>query len=246
MTDQEGPKKQASEGGDGWVSLEGYWSSRRVPGIDEVPETTYVKPPARISRRTLIVGSAIALASIAIGAGLVFAAGSKGGPKLGKSELSAAATLTSSSSTSSSTTTTTTTAAPTSSTTTANTTATTRAASSGGSSTPVVAATPPTPRATADAAQPPYQPVPLPAGVTATLTSCRWQLGGTLQAAGTITSTMATGHTWTMTMHWLQNSRDLAQQSGLMDLQPGEAKPWSLTISQPNPPADLACSLVIA
>jgi len=49
-----------------------------------------------------------------------------------------------------------------------------------------------------------------------------------------------------MTMHWLQNGRSLAQQSGLMDLQPGESKPWSLTISQPNPPLDLACSLVVA
>jgi hypothetical protein len=243
MTDEERPTSPPEESSDGWVTLGRFWSSRRVPGIDETPETTYVAPPARIRRRTLIVGSAIALASIAIGAGLVFAAGSNGDANDGKSELSAAATLTSSTTVSS---TTTSTAPPTTSTSPPST-STTRAAVPASASAPTPVTTPPTPRATANAAQPVFQAVALPKGVNATLTagSCRWQTG-TLQASGTITSTSAAWHRWNMTMHWLQNGRSLAQQSGLMDLQPGESKPWSLTLSQPNPPADLACSLVVA
>lgn len=243
MSDDERPISPPDETSDGWVTLGRFWSTRRVPGIDETQETTYVAPPARIRRRTLIVGGAIALASIAIGAGLVFAAGSKGDSNGGKSDVSAAATLTSSSTRSS---TTTRTAPPTTSSTTSppsTSTSTTRAAVPAA----VPATTPPTPRATADPAQPVFQAVALPRGVTATLTagSCRWQ-GGTLSASGTITSTSAVGHTWNMTMHWLQNGRSLAHQSGLMDLHPGESKPWSLTLGQPNPPADLACSLVVA
>lgn len=246
MTDEVGPSNNPTEeNGDGWVTLGRFWSSRRVPGIEEAPETTYVAPPRRIRRRTLIVGGAIALASIAIGAGLVFAAGKKDDAKPGGSDLSAAATLTSSTTVSSTTTTT----APATTSTTAASTPTTRAAVPVAASSPP-AATPATPRATADAAQPAYVAVPLPPGVTATLPAgaCRWQTiaGGMLQASGTITSTSAVAHRWNMTMHWLQNGRSLAHQSGLVDLQPGESKAWSLTISQPSPPADLACSLVVA
>lgn len=245
MTDEERPSNPPAETSDGWVTLGRFWSTRRVPGIDETPETTYVAPPARIRRRTLIVGGAIALASIAIGAGLVFAAGSNGNSKGGKSDVSAAATLTSSSTVRS---TTTSTAPTTTSSTSPPTTSTSTTRAAVPASVPVTTA--PTPRATADAAQPVYQAVALPAGVTATLTagSCRWQTtgGGMLQASGTITSKSAAGQRWNMTMHWLQNGRSLAHQSGLMDLQPGESKPWSLTLSQPNPPADLACSLVVA
>ncbi len=239
MTDEERPTNPPDESSDGWVTLGRFWSGRRVPGIEETPETTYVAPPARIRRRTLIVGSAIALASIAIGAGLVFAAGSKNDSKQGQSHVSAAATQTSSSAVSSTTTST----APSTTSTSPPTTSTTRAAVPAAAP----AAAPATPRATASAALPPFQAVALPAGVSATITAgtCRWQ-GGTLQASGSITSTSAAWHRWIMTMHWLQNGRSLAQQSGLMDLQPGESKPWSLTISQPNPPLDLACSLVVA
>jgi hypothetical protein len=242
----EGPQSEPGESGDGWVTLGSFWSSRRVPGIEEAQETTYVVPPARIKRRTLLVGTAVALASIAIGAGLVFAAGSKGGSNGGGgSQLSAAVTLTSSTTVTSTTTTT----APTTTSSTVPTTSTTRAAVSASSgASPTAAASAALPRATADPALPVFEPVPLPAGVTATLNpgSCRWLVDGTLQASGTITSTSAQGRTWNMTMHWLQNSRSLAEQSGLMDLQPGESKPWSLSTSQPNPPADLACSLVVA
>lgn len=243
MTDEERPTSPPEESSDGWVTLGRFWSGRRVPGIEETPETTYVAPPARIRRRTLIVGSAIALASIAIGAGLVFAAGSKNDSKHGQSQesqVSTADTRTSSSTVGS---TTTSTAPPTSTSTSPPSTSTTRAAVPAAAP----ATAPATPRATASAALPPFQAVALPAGVTATITAgtCRWQTG-TLQASGTITSTSAAWHRWNMTMHWLQNGRSLAQQSGLMDLQPGESKPWSLTISQPNPPLDLACSLVVA
>jgi hypothetical protein len=244
MNEDEKPTKRSGESGDGWVTLGSFWSSRRVPGIEETQEPTYVAPKETIPRRTLLVGTAIVLASIAIGTALVFAAGSDGDSKASDSELSAAATLTSSSTVSS---TTTTTAPPTTSTssTAGVTPSTTRAATTGGAATPVT--TPATPRATANPALPPFQAVPLPAGVTATLTagSCRWA-GGSLAASGTITSTSAVGRTWNMTMHWLQGGRELAGVSGLMDLQPGESKPWSLTISQPNPPADLACSLEVA
>ena len=244
MNDEEGPQSAPGEAGDGWVTLGSFWSSRRVPGIEEAQEATYVPPPPRIRRRTLIVGCAVALASIAIGVGLVFAAGTKGGSGGGGTELSAAVTLTSSTTVTSTAPTTASRASTTSATVPSP--STTRAAVSSPAASP--APTPVLPRATADPGLPVFQPVPLPAGVTATLSagSCRWMVDGTLQASGTISSTSAQGRTWNLTMHWLQNSRSLAEQSGLVDLQPGESKPWSLSISQPNPPADLACSLVVA
>jgi hypothetical protein len=87
MTDDENPTSitdEPSDNGEGWVVTTNY-TMRRAPGILDTPDTTYVAPPRRIQRRTLIIGSAIALASIAIGTGLVLAADQDGNGGLGES-----------------------------------------------------------------------------------------------------------------------------------------------------------------
>jgi hypothetical protein len=76
------------------------------------------------------------------------------------------------------------------------------------------------------------------------LTACAWG-GGQLQAGGTITSHTASGRTWTVTVHWLQDGRALASQVAVVDLAPGESKPWGVTLPFERP-ADLACSLEIS
>jgi hypothetical protein len=86
----------------------------------------------------------------------------------------------------------------------------------------------------------------LPDGVTGTLTACAWDPvgGGRYLASGTITNSPSTNKPWTLTMHWLQNRREIATQSTIVALGAGESKPWTITLAAPTPPADpFACSL---
>jgi hypothetical protein len=91
--------------------------------------------------------------------------------------------------------------------------------------------------------------VPLPAGVGATLTGCSWQPTGSGQyeASGTLTNGPNTAHGWTITIHWLQAGREVGQQRAVVDPGPGAAKPWSLSLGAPTPPADpFSCALSVA
>jgi hypothetical protein len=84
--------------------------------------------------------------------------------------------------------------------------------------------------------------------VSATLTGCNWQpaAGGQVQSAGTLTSHQGAAHTWTVTMIWLQNGRELARQSGTVALGPGETKSWGL-VTASGPPADpFGCALEVS
>jgi hypothetical protein len=48
-------------------------------------------------------------------------------------------------------------------------------------------------------------------------------------------------------MHWLQNGREIAQQSAVVGVTAGQSAPWNLTLGAPNPPADpFSCSLTAA
>jgi hypothetical protein len=221
---------------------------QRVPGIEEAQESTYVdKGAGRTSWYVpVLVGVAIGLVVTAIFAAVVVSTDSGGSSK--EAEVGPGATATSSTTRKTTTTTsedwwkrtTTTTAPAASSGTTPNTTA---------PPTFAAAVVPATPRATTDPAAPPYAQVPLPQGVSATLTNCAWQPtnGGQYEAAGTVTNGAATNHGWTLTMHWLQNAREIAQQTTVVPLTAGQSAPWSVTLAAPNPPADpFSCALTAA
>jgi hypothetical protein len=107
------------------------------------------------------------------------------------------------------------------------------------------AAPAPTPRATANPALPLYTDQELPRGLTGTIGACAWQTanGGQLLASGTITNSPTTNKPWTLTMHFLQARRELAQSSVVVPIGAGQSKPWTITTRMPNPPPDLVCSL---
>jgi hypothetical protein len=107
---------------------------------------------------------------------------------------------------------------------------------------------PPPGRATSDPAHPPYQAVPLPAGISASLPACTWSPdhGGELQASGTISSTPGTNDFWLVEVFWLQNDRELESQSNFYELPPGQATTWRLTVAAPVPPLDLRCALEVS
>lgn len=210
-------------------------AAQRVPGIDETPDTTYVDPTTPHPRRAILIGVAVGLAVTAIVGAIVASARSTDDPtaKAGPSATASRSSSTTEPST------TTTVASP-------STTALPVSNAPVTSATTVPAPPPPTPRATANPAAAPYVDVPMPSGVSATLTSCAWQPtnGGQYEAAGTVTNAPSTNRGWTLTMHWLQNQRELAQQSAEVDLGAGQSKPWSLTLGAPTPPADpFSCSL---
>jgi hypothetical protein len=81
--------------------------------------------------------------------------------------------------------------------------------------------------------------------VTASIGTCAWQTanGGQLLASGTVANAPTTNKPWTLTMHFLQNRRELAQSSVVVPLGAGQSKPWTITTRMPNPPPDLICSL---
>jgi hypothetical protein len=215
---------------------------QRVPGIDEAQDTTYVEGARK--RRSwyvpVLLGVAIGLIVTAVFAAVVVSADSSGSPK--QAEVGSAVTASSSTTSTSISTTTTTTAT--------TTTAPLGAATPTTTAPPKLAAAvvPPTPRATSNPAAPPFVTVPLPAGIGSTLTRCTWQPtnGGRYEAAGTMTNG-STNHAWTLTIHWLQNGREIGQQSTLVGLTAGQSLPWSLTLGAPNPPADpFSCALTAA
>jgi hypothetical protein len=237
MSDDDVPTMDTGEPGEPWVTGDGP-RPQHVPGIDDVPDTTYVeKSDARSARRAMLIGGAIGLAVVAIFAVVVLSGGSDNKTReeavVGPDATLARSSTTTSTSTSS-TSTTTTSAPPVTSTTLPPATVATAAPA------------PPTPRATADPAAAPYVPQSLPAGVSGTLTSCSWQptAGGQYEAAGTLTNGPANPHGWAITIHWLQNSREIAQASTVVDITASQSKPWSLTLAAPVPPADpFSCAL---
>jgi hypothetical protein len=252
-TDEQEHQPRIPDDGDNWVNGEG-WSPEHVPGIDEVPDaTTYVDQPRQLSRRTMIIGIVVVIASIGIGLGFVLAANRGHGSSHGTRLRASASVPTIGNDNGVSTTTTTEVtpdvgAAPKTSPSTGPSsvkgpTATTKPAAAAPAPPPTAA--PPTPRATANPALAPYQPKNVPLGVSATLTSCTWS-GGELQAAGTITSHATTTKVWTVTAVWTQNSREMARTHLLTALTAGQAKPWALGLGAPNPPADLTCFVEIS
>jgi hypothetical protein len=214
--------------------------AQRVPGIDEAPETRYVDPSVPRAWRPVLIGVGIGLAVTAIVGAIVFTSRSDDEPSAKAAAGPATAVTRPATGREADGTTTTTTGAATPSTTVAAatpaTSPTTRAQ---------VAAPPPTPRATANPALPPYADRALPAGVTASIGTCAWQTanGGQLLASGSVTNAPSTNKPWTLTMHFLQNRRELAQSSVVVPLGAGQSKPWTITTRMPNPPPDLICSL---
>jgi hypothetical protein len=104
------------------------------------------------------------------------------------------------------------------------------------------------PAATSDPAAPPYQGVPLPRGVNATIDTCTWSpaAGGELQASGAIASEPGNDDFWVIEVFWLQNDRELDSQADLFEVPPGRTTAWRLTVEAPVPPADLRCALEVS
>ncbi len=220
--------------------------AQRVPGIHETPDTTYVDSPGSGIRRPVLIGLGVGLAVTAIVAAVVL--GSESTDEAQKTRTIPAATKTAPSH--SSTTTTTTTTEPNTVTAPAvvPSTAVTAPPATAARTSPPAPAVAPTPRATASPAAPVYTPVGLPAGVGGTISGCSWQAagGGQYQASGTITNAPTTSHGWTITIHWLQNGREVGAQSALVDLGAGQSKPWSLSMGAPTAPADpFSCALSV-
>lgn len=213
-------------------------AAQRVPGINEAQDATYVDPEPTSWRRAALIGGAIGLVVTAIFAAVVVSADSGGSPK--KSVVGAGATTRTFSNS-----TTTTTGAPVPSTTSPPPPTTAATPSTTAAAAPVAAALP-TPRATSDPAAPTFTAAALPHGLNATMSTCAWQPtnGGQYQAAGTATNGPSTNHGSTLTIHWLQNGREIAQQSALIPLTAGQSAPWNLTLAAPTPPADpFSCAL---
>jgi hypothetical protein len=215
--------------------------AQRVPGIDEAPEAKYVDPSVPSPWRPVLIGVGIGLAVTAIVAAVVFGSGSSDEPAAkAKAGPATALTRPADAREGDGTATTTTTAAPTPSTT---------AAAAVPATTPTTAAPavapPPTPRATANPALPLYAQQELPRGLTGRIGTCAWQTanGGQLLASGSVTNSPTTNKPWTLTMHFLQAGRELAQSSVVVPMGAGESKPWTIATRLPNPPPDLVCSL---
>jgi hypothetical protein len=88
----------------------------------------------------------------------------------------------------------------------------------------------------------------LPAGVGATIGACSWQPagGGRYEAAGTVTNGTAAARSWTVTIHWLQDGREIAEQATVVTLPAAAAKPWKLALAAPVAPADpFSCALSV-
>jgi hypothetical protein len=206
-------------------------------------------------KRKLLLGGAIAVVTVALGAGIVYAATSgndSGGTAAGSSTTRPH----------SSTTTTWDTRPPASSTTTAPGSAAPGAAAVGAVTTPSpagAAASPavsPTTEPAIDPSTPPdpadaYQPVPLPAGLAATITRCAWSAsnGGELIADGTLTNNAGEDDVWLISAVWLQHNQtqdeDFALQSNVINLAVGQSTTWHLTTSATSAPPTLSCALEV-
>jgi hypothetical protein len=199
-----------------------------------------VKERLRRDPNALVLGGAIALATIIIGSGIAIYA-SASPERSGDAAAVAAADDDQGSTTTSS-------RASTTSTGGTATTSTSAPAGSAGATTGTDArspGTPATPRATADPEDPPYQPEPQDPLASMTLAGCVWEPvnGGELQAWGTITSYEEDG-SWFANVVWLQNDRELDEQFELFDFgPPGQTLPWRLTVPAPLQPLDLRCEV---
>jgi hypothetical protein len=183
----------------------------------------------------LVLGGAVALATIIVGTALAVYVSADPSPRGGGVDVAAAGATERSS--------TTTTTGP------AGATTTSTAAGSGGTlpstggGSGQAGGAAPVPRETTDPEDPPYIPQPLPAGVRATLDLCTWSPvnGGELQAAGTITWLGPEEDSWDVDVYWLQNDRELDTDwtDVTIDMLPGQTSPWRVTINgHPDPPAD--------
>ena len=96
-----------------------------------------------------------------------------------------------------------------------------------------------------------YEPAPLPAGVTTTISGCRWvpDSGGQLQAEGTITNVANVDDFFVIEVFWLQRNgnqnEDVASQTELIDLAVGQSLPWRLTQGADGAPPGLSCALEV-
>lgn len=247
MSDDKERTEPVDETGEPWVTG-APTVAQRVPGIDEAQETTYVDPehPGRSSWwRAALIGTGIGLVATAIFAAVMVSSDSDAG----SDETVIGAGATASSSTTRSTTATTSVEWWRRATSTTVSPPATTSTTAPPPSALAAAVTPATPRATASPALAPYTKVPLPNGVSATMTTCAWQPtnGGQYEAGGTVTNGPSTNHGWTLTIHWLQNDREIATQSAVVPLTAGQSAPWNLTLSAPAAPADpFSCALTAA
>jgi hypothetical protein len=199
----------------------------------------------RVDPNALLIGISVAIATIVIGTGVAIYVTADGSTDESRASGLAPADVTVTTSPRASSTTTT--AAPSS----------TTLPTTGGSAGPGGGSTgsrtqapppPPTPRATADPQEPPYQPVPVPVGVSATIDGCRW-LAGQLEAWGTITNHEEDGSWLVDTVYWLQNDREIASADGedwlLDEALPGQTAPWRFAVPAPIEPLDLRCAIEI-
>jgi hypothetical protein len=197
----------------------------------------------RANPTALFIGAVAVVSTIAIGTGLVvFATRGDSGDAGGSSAAASSSSSSTSSSTSSSSTTSTT--AP------GITTTTTPGAVAPGGGGQSGGGTQPQNRAYSDPEDPVYVGLPLPLGISATLTpgSCTWSSvnGGELQASGTISASPETDDAWFVTVYWLQNERELDDQFEMYEVPPGQTIAWRLTTSAPLPPAEpFRCALEI-
>ncbi len=197
----------------------------------------------RANPTALFIGAVAAVSTIAIGIGLVVFVTS-GNSEGGGSDNSRAAGDASTTTTTVSSTTTTTTAAGglgSATTPTSGAASSTGGAAGGGQEDPRFAYSDPT--------DPPYVGTLMPAGMSAQLTTCAWDAanGGELQAAGTVTASPETDDSWFVDVYWLQNDRELDTTFDLLDIAPGETKPWRMTAQAPLPPAEpFRCALEVS
>ncbi|HEY3725062.1 MAG TPA: hypothetical protein VGN59_17050 [Acidimicrobiia bacterium] len=211
--------------------------TERAPGLADAFAATYVEPGPDHRRRSFLVGGAIALGVVAVVTVVALSSRAGDGRDEVRSEPSRRVLKT---------VTTSTTWAPASTTTTAPVPPTAAPPTTAPAPTaPTTPTTAPPARATADPALPRYAPVPLPAGVGATIGGCSWQptAGGRYEAAGTLSGNRA----WTVTVHWLQDGREVGEESAVVNPGPPGSKPWSLVRGAPSPPADpFSCALSVA
>jgi hypothetical protein len=104
------------------------------------------------------------------------------------------------------------------------------------------------PAATSDPSAPPYQGVPLPLGLNASIGACAWSAehGGELQASGAITAEPGSDGPWVIEVVWLQNDRELESEADLFTVPPGQTTAWALRDEAPVPPRDLRCALEVS
>jgi hypothetical protein len=192
-----------------------------------------------VKNQPLIVGVAAAVTTIVIGIGGVLVVTSGDDNAGGTAGPDASSTRPSSSSSRSSTTTT---SKPAGAATTAPT-----AAPNTPTTTTAEPPDPPDPPDPADR----YNPVPLPPGISGTITNCGWSPanGGQLEASGTATNVGAEEEAWFVNVYWLVNNQgqneELDFQFEFYDLAIGQTVSWNLSTGSPESPPNLSCALEV-